>query len=123
MLYLLDSQGPVSGIFHAMAKNPAIVSGADWLNMLGLTIIGLCLVIGLFERPALLGGAVLLAFYYLSHPPLIDVSYAMPTEGNYLFIDKNLIEFIAMLLLYTIPTSQSFGLKRLLPKSLWKFGI
>jgi thiosulfate dehydrogenase [quinone] large subunit len=123
VLYLLDSQGPVSGIFHAMAKNPAIVSGSDWLNMLGLTAVGLCLVVGLFERPALIGGIILLAFYYLSHPPFIGMSFAMPTEGNYLLVDKNLIELIAMILLYTLPTSEYFGLKRLLPKSLWKLGI
>ena len=112
--YLVDSQGPFSFIFHAIAKNTAMVNIADWMNVIGLTAIGLLLIIGLFERPALIGGAILLAFYFLSHPPLIGMNYAMPSEGNYLFVDKNLIEMVLMFLLYTIPTSHIVGLKRII---------
>jgi len=112
--YLVDSQGPFSFIFNAMAKNTAIVNIADWMNVVGLTAIGLLLIIGLFERQALIGGIVMLAFYFLSHPPLIGMHYAMPSEGNYLFVDKNLIELVMMLLLYTMPTSHVIGLQRLI---------
>ena len=112
--YLVDSQGPFSFIFHAIAKNTAMVNIADWMNVIGLTAIGLLLIIGLFERPALIGGIILLAFYFLSHPPLIGMNYAMPSEGNYLFVDKNLIEMVLMFLLYTIPTSHIVGLKRII---------
>lgn len=113
MGYLVDSQGPFSFVFHAIAKSTAMVNIADWVNVIGLTAIGLSLIIGLFERPALIGGIVLLAFYYLSHPPLIGMNYAMPSEGNYLFVDKNLIEMVLMMLLYVIPTSHIVGLKRI----------
>lgn len=112
--YLVDSQGPFSFIFNAMAKNTAIVNIADWMNVVGLTSIGLLLIIGLFERQALIGGIVMLVFYFLSHPPLIGMQYAMPSEGNYLFVDKNLIELVMMMLLYTMPTSHVVGLKRLI---------
>ena len=91
-----------------------MVNIADWMNVIGLTAIGLLLIIGLFERPALIGGAILLGFYFLSHPPLIGMQYAMPSEGNYLFVDKNLIELVLMILLYTIPTSHIVGLKRII---------
>ena len=90
--YLVDSQGPFSFVFHAIAKNTTMVNMADWMNVVGLTAIGLLLIIGLFERQALIGGVILLAFYFLSHPPLIGMQYAMPSEGNYLFVDKNLID-------------------------------
>jgi thiosulfate dehydrogenase [quinone] large subunit len=113
--YLVDSQGPFSFIFHAMAKNTAMVNIADWMNVIGLTGIGLLLIIGILERPALIGGIILLAFYYLSHPPIFGLEYAMPSEGNYLFVDKNLIELVVMILLFYIPTSHIVGLKRLLP--------
>jgi len=112
--YLVDSQGPFSFIFNAMAKNTAIVNIADWMNVVGLTSIGLLLIIGLFDRQALIGGIVMLAFYFLSHPPLIGMQYAMPSEGNYLFVDKNLIELVMMMLLYTMPTSHVVGLKKLI---------
>src|ERR1035437_2578898 len=112
--YLVDSQGPFSFVFHAIAKNTTMVNVADWMNVVGLTAIGLLLIIGLFERQALIGGVILLAFYFLSHPPLIGMQYAMPSEGNYLFVDKNLIELVMMLLLYTMPTSHVVGLQRLI---------
>ena len=112
--YLVDSQGPFSFVFHAIAKNTTMVNMADWMNVVGLTAIGLLLIIGLFERQALIGGVILLAFYFLSHPPLIGMQYAMPSEGNYLFVDKNLIELVMMLLLYTMPASHVVGLQRLI---------
>jgi thiosulfate dehydrogenase (quinone) large subunit len=112
--YLVDSQGPFSFVFHAIAKNTTMVNVADWMNVVGLTAIGLLLIIGLFERQALIGGVVMLAFYFLSHPPLIGMQYAMPSEGNYLFVDKNLIELVMMMLLYTMPTSHVVGLMRLI---------
>ena len=112
--YLTDSQGPFSFIFHAIAKSTAMVGIADWMNIVGLTAIGLLLIIGLLERQALIGGVILLGFYFLSHPPLIGMQFAMPSEGNYLFVDKNLIELVLMLLLYTIPTSHIVGLNRLI---------
>ena len=112
--YLVDSQGPFSFVFHAIAKNTTMVNVADWMNVVGLTAIGLLLIIGLFERQALIGGVILLAFYFLSHPPLIGMQYAMPSEGNYLFVDKNLIELVMMMLLYTMPTSHVVGLQRLI---------
>lgn len=123
--YLVDSQGPFSFVFHAIAKNTTMVNIADWMNVIGLTAIGLLLIIGLFERPALIGGVVLLAFYYLSHPPLIGMQYAMPSEGNYMFVDKNLIELVLMVLLYTLPTSHIVGLNRLIlsPKAKAKQSI
>lgn len=114
--YLMDSQGLFKGLFHAMAGNAAVLNVMDFLNVWGLLLIGAGLIVGLFTRAATIAGIVLLAFYYLSHPALIGVSYAMPSEGSYLWVNKNLIEIIALWVLLLFPTWQSVGLDRIIFK-------
>ncbi|MGC9341951.1 MAG: DoxX family membrane protein [Bacteroidales bacterium] len=114
--YLMDSQGFLSGFFHSMASNPGTMEVVDVLNAWGLTAIGLGLMLGLFTQLATLAGIVLLIFYYLSHPSFIGASYAIPSEGNYLWINKTLIEAIALLVLYYFPTGKNVGLDRFLFK-------
>ncbi len=116
--FLMDSQGPLAWFFHILAKNGALLSAVDFLNVWGLVLVGLGLMLGAFTRLAALGGIILLAFYYLSHPPLIGVKYAMPTEGSYLLVNKNLIELLAIAVLYAFPTGHLLGLDRLLSKRL-----
>lgn len=64
----------------------------------GLTAIGLCLLLGLFTRPAALGGACFMLFVILTQPnwPTIYPP-ATPAEGHALLIDRNFIEMIALL--------------------------
>ena len=112
--YLLDSAGWFADIFHAMAANAAVLGFVNVVNSWGLAIIGLALILGLFTRAALIAGMVFLGLYYLSHPPLIGVEYALPSEGNYLFVDKTLIELIAMGVLLAFPVSHVIGLDRLI---------
>lgn len=116
--YLLDSKGAFSGLFYAMAGNPGILKVVDFLNVWGLIFIGLALILGLFTRLATIGGIVLLAFYYLSHPALIGVKYALPSEGSYLLVNKNLIELFALAVLFVFPTGKIIGLDRLI--ALWR---
>lgn len=112
--YLMDSSGPLAGLFHQMASNPQILSVVDVLNTWGLTLVGLGLMLGGFTRLAAIGGIILLAFYYLAHPPLFGAQYAAPTEGSYLLVNKNLIELLAIAVLYYFPTAHIIGLDRLL---------
>jgi len=115
--YLLDSKGFMSDIFHSMATNTELLKIIDILNVYGLIAIGLGLILGLMVRPALYGGILLLTFYYLSHPPMIGMNYAMPSEGSYLWVNKNLIEIAAMALLLVFPTSRIIGIDRFIFKS------
>ncbi len=115
--YLMDSQGFMSELFYKMAANPDVLAVVDFLNVWGLILVGLSLITGLFTRYALIGGILLLALYYLSHPALVGVKYAMPTEGSYLFVNKNLIEMAAMVVLWLFPSSHIIGLDRLLRKN------
>ena len=114
--FLLDSKGPLAGMFQSMAGTRDVVNVIDFLNAWGLTAIGLGLITGLFTQIAILAGIVLLAFYYLSHPPLIGTEYAIPSEGSYLFVNKNLIEFFALWVLYLFPSGNQIGLDRFIFK-------
>jgi len=112
--YLMDSKGIFAEIFYSMATNPTIMDIVNFLNIWGLTVIGLFLILGFLTRYAIIGGMILLAFYYLSHPPFIGLNYAIPSEGNYLIVNKNLIELLSMWVLLLFPTWKRIGIDRLL---------
>ena len=114
--YLMDSQGLFAPLFRRIAENPALMSAADFINIWGLTVIGLLLIIGLFEKAGYIGAALLLTLYYLSHPPLLNVEYILRPEGSYLWVDKNLIMLAATILLFCFPTSVKIGLDRIIYK-------
>ena len=112
--YLIDSQGLFADWFLEVTLHPTFNQAADIIIMWGMIAIGLGMILGLFSRAACVGGMVMLALFYLSHPPLLGVKYAQPTEGAYLLIDKNLIEFVAIAVLTVFPTSRIIGLDRIL---------
>jgi thiosulfate dehydrogenase [quinone] large subunit len=114
--YLMDSKGFLADFFMDMASNPAVVPVVDFLNIWGLMAIGLGLILGLFTRIALVSGIILLAMYYLSHPPFVGLQYALPMEGNYLVVNKVLIELVAMIVLLFYPTGRVIGIDRLVFK-------
>lgn len=112
--YLLDSKGFMAPFFYTLASNPSVLNVVDFLNQWGLVLIGLGLILGIFTRLAILAGMLILTFYYLSHPPFVGVSYALPSEGSYFLVDKVVIEFVALGVLYLFPTSKYIGLDRLI---------
>ncbi len=115
--YLMDSGGVLEGLFQSMAGNPAVLNVVDFLNIWGLMLIGAGLILGLFTRVATIGGILLLAFYYLSHPPILGVTYAIPSEGNYLWINKNLIELLTLWVILLFPTWRQIGVDRFIFKN------
>ena len=112
--YLLDSQGIFSGFYHSLASNPSSVEIVNFLNIWGLILIGSGLILGLFTKISSISGAVLLALYYLSHPPFAGLEYNLPVDGNYLWVDKTLIELFTLILLYFFPTGKIIGLDRII---------
>ena len=114
--FLLDAKWIFSGIAKWMVANPSILGLVDNLNMWGLTIIGACLISGLFSRYASYVGMILILVYYLFTPSFWWLEYSRPGEGSYLVINKNLIEACALFVLYQFPTSEIIGLDRLLIK-------
>ncbi len=114
MGYLLDSKGCLSDYFISLAANSNLLSIVDFLNVWGLIAIGIGLIVGLLTQVASVAGIILLLFYYLSHPSLISAKFSMPSEGAYLWINKNLIELIAITVLMLFPTGSRIGLDRLI---------
>ncbi|HBK31044.1 MAG TPA: DoxX subfamily [Porphyromonadaceae bacterium] len=114
--YLVDAHGLFAPVFKLIAENPNLLAMADTLNVYGLTIVGLLFILGLFNKAACVGAISFLALYYLAHPPLIGASYIFPTEGSYLWVDKNLIMLGAVIVLLFFPTSGIIGLDRIIFK-------
>ncbi|MDR1719899.1 MAG: DoxX family membrane protein [Dysgonamonadaceae bacterium] len=110
--YLMDSKGWLQSFFQSLAENFSLLQAVDFLNEWALLLIGLALIVGCLARVATIGAMVLLAFYYLSHPPLIGYTFLMPSEGSYLWIDKNIVEIAALFVLYVFPTSGIVGIDR-----------
>jgi thiosulfate dehydrogenase (quinone) large subunit len=114
--YLMDSQGIFAKLFHNMAANNDVVAVVDWLNKWGLTMIGLGLMLGLLTQIALVSGILMLIMYYCSHPPLASITYMMPQEGSYLWVNKTLIEIFTMAVLMVFPTGHIIGIDRFISK-------
>lgn len=86
---------------------------ADTITMWGLFVFGALMVVGLFSRLSCLGAACLLALFYFSNPPWPGFPPPAVTEGTYLYVNKNLIEMIACLMLATSPSGIWGGLDAL----------
>jgi thiosulfate dehydrogenase [quinone] large subunit len=114
--YLAEAKGWFSGMFLDIASNPSALTAVDYLNIWGLILIGLGLMLGAFTQIATIAGIVLLALYYLAAPPLVGLTYAMPTEGSYLIVNKVLIELAALVVLLAFPTGQVVGIDRLIAR-------
>ncbi len=110
--YLSSSRWLLADTFHSIASTPQALSVVDFLNIWGLILIGLGLLLGGFSRLAAVSGALLLALYYIAHPPFVGADVGMPIEGSYLIINKTLVEMIALIALAVFPTGKYLGLDR-----------
>lgn len=110
--YLVDSQGFFSNLFNSLSQNETLMPIVDAFNVYGLILIGLLLIVGLFEKSSIIAAILFLLMYYLSHPALIDSQYMLPPEGSYLWINKNIVMMSALFVLLAFPTAQRIGLAR-----------
>ena len=110
--YLMDSQGPFASLFKILTENQTVIAIIDAVNIYGLILIGLSLILGCVNHIGYIGAISLIALYFLSHPPLLDVRYAFRPEGSYLWVDKNFIMLGAVVVLMVFPTSKIIGLDR-----------
>lgn len=112
--YLIDSKGIFASLFMRLAENPVLLEATNFINIWGLTIVGLILILGLFTNIGYIGAMIFLLLYYLSHPPLLFAEYILPTEGSYLWVDKNLILLATVAVLMLFPASRAIGFESLL---------
>jgi thiosulfate dehydrogenase (quinone) large subunit len=87
---------------------------ADRITMWGLTIVGVCLILGLFTRLASVAGIGFILLFYLAAPPLVGYFYAIPSEGNYLIVNKNLVEAAALVVILLTGSGRFAGVDRIL---------
>ena len=112
--YLKSATGPLADYFHTLGE-------AAWLPLLDTTIAvallltGLSLMLGLFTRTGVAAAFVLLVLFYLAHVPVHGV-IGPGAEGNYLYVNKNLVEAAAVLVLLAFPTGRIAGLDLLLAR-------
>jgi uncharacterized membrane protein YphA (DoxX/SURF4 family) len=85
----------------------------DSVTMWFLVAVGAGLMAGLFTRLACLLGAGFLVMTYLTYPPFPWYPLPPMTEGHPVFINKNVIECLALLALASMPTGRWMGLDAL----------
>ncbi len=89
----------------------------DWCVKWGLVLMGLGMLLGLFTPWALAAAALQLAAFYFATPPWPGLPVA-PDGGHYLYVDRNLIELVAVLVLLAANTGR-YGLDALMQKYVW----
>jgi uncharacterized membrane protein YphA (DoxX/SURF4 family) len=87
--------------------------------MWGLLILGPLLILGLLSRVAAFAGAMLVLSFYLVIPPWPGVPPELQAPEHALYINKNLIEVLALLGLAAVPSGTWFGLDGLIGR-LWR---
>ena len=88
-------KGPFAGFFQGLAGQVWI----DWLFMIGLLLIGISLILGIFHKLATYFGALLLFLMLLA---------VLPPEHN-LFLDDHIIYGLVLLLLYKVRAGDYLG--------------
>jgi uncharacterized membrane protein YphA (DoxX/SURF4 family) len=116
--YLAGSKWIFAPLFNAMANNSTVISVIDFINIYGMILVGAGLILGLMTRWASAGGALMLFFYFVAYPPVPGYMFGVPVEGNYLWINRNLIEFFVLTIYIFISPGYHFSIDRLYSK--WK---
>jgi thiosulfate dehydrogenase [quinone] large subunit len=110
--YLMGSEGFMDGFFTWLSSD-SMIGLINFATIALLLIVGLTLMLGIFEKVGILAGVTLLTLFYLAQPSIPGFASEMaPSEGNYFIINKNLIEMAALLVLWHFPTSRYFGLSQ-----------
>ena len=106
--YLANATGPFAGFYQSLAASEGLMKIIDPLNMAGLVLIGLGLFLGVFIRLSSVSGIVLLMLYYFAYPPFGGDLFGT-AEGNLYIVNKNLIETLALLVIFLIK-EKGYGL-------------
>jgi len=114
---LTDEQKEMDPPRESAARPISQWSRLDWADAIvqfGLIGVGVCLLAGLLTRSACVGGAMFLLMFFLAMPPLPGWPESPRAEGHYLYLNKNIIEMLALLALATTRSGRWAGLDGLL---------
>jgi uncharacterized membrane protein YphA (DoxX/SURF4 family) len=100
-------------------KSWTLIDYLDWSTRWFLLVVGVLLMVGLFTRLSCFAAAGFLLLTVLTQPSLPWFPAAPNSEGNYLVVNKNVIEMVALLALMTTRNGQWFGLDAIVS---WAFG-
>ena len=106
--YIRAASGPVGRIFQRMVDS----GWTPWIDnavKIGLLLIGVSLMLGMFTRTGCWAALCLLALFYLAAVPLGGVPQA-GAEGAYLIVNKTLIEAAAVCVVLAFDTGGIAGL-------------
>lgn len=95
-------------------KAKTLIEQMDIATGWTLFLAGLCLLLGLGTRFAALVAAGFLLMTYLAQPPFPWLPAAPNNEGNYAFVNKNVVEMFALLVIASLPTGRWLGLDGLI---------
>jgi len=93
------TKGPFKAIFASLSGQAWV----DWLFMIGLMAIGLCLIVGIGMRIAVISGSLMLLLMYLALIP----------PQNHPFLDEHLIYILVLWVLLFFNAHKSIGLGEL----------
>jgi uncharacterized membrane protein YphA (DoxX/SURF4 family) len=110
----------VAGPVTEPTKKSKFQESLDWQTRWGITAIGIMLLAGLFTRVACLAGVAFLVMTYLTHPPFPWLALPPGTEGNPVFVNKNVIEALALLVIMVHPTGRWLGLDAVIHRILFR---
>jgi thiosulfate dehydrogenase (quinone) large subunit len=110
--YLKGATGPFASAFHSLATHAGMMHAVDIIVPLGLLIVGLSLMLGLLTQLGCAGALTFLAMFYLSQPPFTGMPQT-GAEGAYLFVNKNLIELVAVVAIMAFRTGGIAGLDQI----------
>jgi thiosulfate dehydrogenase (quinone) large subunit len=106
--YLQAASGPLAPLMHALAQ-PRALAVVDVLVPVGLLLVGLSLMTGLFTQAGCAGAAAFLTLFYLSMIPLSGAPQP-GAEGTYLIVNKTLIELAIVLVIAAFRTGRIAGI-------------
>jgi thiosulfate dehydrogenase [quinone] large subunit len=108
--YLRGATGPFAGLFNTLGAS-SWIGTLDLLIPIALVLVGLSLIVGLLTQVGCVGAMALLAAFYLSAIPTSGLAEPR-LEGTYLIVNKNLIELVAVAVIFAFHTGRIAGLDR-----------
>ena len=87
---------------------------SDLIVMYGVLAVGVMLLAGLLTRLACVGGAGFVLLFFLAMPSLANWPESPKVEGHYMYINKQVIEMLALLALGTTRSGRWLGVDGLL---------